>query len=279
VRRPRRSRQRRSAGGHLRQRRAWLLDWFGRLRDRLRTVRVCCGRLEAGLFDASQSTTRLGVTGVFLDPPYPTHAADGREPQRARLYATDGGRDAWTRCGTRCWPGAASAGRTPMRIAVCGYDTDGYAALEADGWRGRQWAASGRLRQPLGEGQGQRQAGEDLVLAPLRQPADAVRRTGGPVTLVGKCSRCRAGVSAAAAAAYTLRGALRHRSCLKRSRSAGNGGPGRAAASPRRTSRGPREPAELAAFVRPLADAIRRRWVTCSVAVLRAGVQRTKEAP
>jgi hypothetical protein len=97
------------------------------------------------------------------------------------------------------------------------------------------------------------------------------------MTLVGKCSRCRAGVTAAAAA-YTPRGALRHRSCLKRSRSAGQRAKSRGGKATAYEPR-PREPAELAAFVKPHADAIRRRWVTCSVAVLRAGVQRTKEAP
>jgi hypothetical protein len=92
--------------------------------------------------------------------------------------------------------------------------------------------------------------------------------------LVGRCSRCQSGVTAAAAA-YTPRGALRHRSCLKRSRSAGTRAKPRGGKPPS-DDRRPREPAEVAAFVKPLADAIRRRWVTCSVAVLRAGVGEAK---
>jgi hypothetical protein len=30
-----------------------------------------------------------------------------------------------------------------IRIAVCGYDTDGYAVLESEGWERHQWKAQG----------------------------------------------------------------------------------------------------------------------------------------
>ncbi|MBX6314781.1 MAG: hypothetical protein IRY99_17970, partial [Isosphaeraceae bacterium] len=50
-------------------RRDWLCDWFGRLRDRLRVVRVCCGDWRR-VCDSPSVTTRLGVTGIFFDPPY-----------------------------------------------------------------------------------------------------------------------------------------------------------------------------------------------------------------
>jgi hypothetical protein len=53
-------------------RRAWLVGWFRRLRDRLRLVRVCCGDWSR-VCSSDSTTTRLGVTGVFLDPPYPRY--------------------------------------------------------------------------------------------------------------------------------------------------------------------------------------------------------------
>lgn len=61
--------------GTCEQRREWLLDWFGRLRDRLRTVRVCCGDWNR-VCSSHSVTTRLGLTGTFLDPPYPIYKPD-----------------------------------------------------------------------------------------------------------------------------------------------------------------------------------------------------------
>lgn len=125
------------------QRRAWLLDWFARLRDRLRTVRVCCGHWKR-VCDSESVTTRLGVTGVFLDPPYPTHEADGTESRSSGLYATDGSASDLDALRDEVLAWCRERGAHPkMRIAVCGYDTDGYAALEALGWQCVAWRAAG----------------------------------------------------------------------------------------------------------------------------------------
>ncbi|MDE2097686.1 MAG: DNA adenine methylase [Patescibacteria group bacterium] len=123
------------------QRLAWLKDWFGRLRDRFRTVRVCCGHWRR-VCESESVTTRLGVTGVFLDPPYPTHTAEGAASRDGGLYANDGQDLDTLRDEVLAW--CRERGGDPMmRIAVCGYDTDGYAALEALGWECVAWKAQG----------------------------------------------------------------------------------------------------------------------------------------
>ena len=124
-------------------RRAWLVDWMRRLSDRLRLVRTLYGHWDRAC-DSDSTMTRLGVTGVFLDPPYPANRGDNGKPSRdANLYASDKGADldglrdevlAWC----RKW------GPNPdVRIAVCGYEGDGYAALVNEGWDEVSWVASG----------------------------------------------------------------------------------------------------------------------------------------
>lgn len=115
------------------QRRAWLLDWFAALRDRLRTVRVCCGDWSR-VCNSPSVTVRLGMTGVFLDPPY--GALAGRDPG---LYATDSLTVAED---VRRW--CQEWGPHPsMRIALCGYEGEGHEELEGAGWECVAWKAHG----------------------------------------------------------------------------------------------------------------------------------------
>jgi hypothetical protein len=124
-------------------RRAWLLDWFCRLRDRLRTVRVCAGHWLR-VCDSESVTTRLGLTGLFLDPPYPSHKADGTDSRSDALYATDGDRDALDALRDEVLAYCLERGANPkMRIVVAGYDTDGYAELERHDWEVIAWSAQG----------------------------------------------------------------------------------------------------------------------------------------
>lgn len=74
------------------RRRLWLIDWFTRLADRLRAVRVCCGHW-ARVCDSDSTLTRLGTTGVFLDPPYRTKLADGTVNRAEHIYANDKAQD------------------------------------------------------------------------------------------------------------------------------------------------------------------------------------------
>jgi len=144
-------------------RRTWLLDWFGRLRDRLRSVRVCCGDWSR-VCSSQSTTTRLGLTGVFLDPPYPTHDAAGNESRDGNLYARGEERGELDRLrdAVLAWCREYGPDRQ-MRIAVCGYDTDGYAALEAEGWEAVAWKTQGGYaNRGKGEG-GNANAGRERV--------------------------------------------------------------------------------------------------------------------
>jgi hypothetical protein len=81
---------------------------------------------------------------VFIDPPYPTRRADGTKSRDGSLYASDKNDDtlalrdevlSWC----RKW-----GGDPQIRIAVCGYEGDGYEALEGkEGWSVVAWEANG----------------------------------------------------------------------------------------------------------------------------------------
>ena len=122
-------------------RRAWLVDWMRRLSDRLRLVRTCYGHWSR-ICDSDSTITRLGVTGVFLDPPYPTKTKSGTRADG--LYATDNGQDLDAlRDEVLAWCVKWGAVQD-TRVAVCGYEGDGYEALVAEhGWTCESWEASG----------------------------------------------------------------------------------------------------------------------------------------
>jgi site-specific DNA-adenine methylase len=115
------------------QRRTWLLDWFARLRDRLRNVRVCCGDWKRVCWSPSV-TTRLGLTGVLLDPPY------GAKAERsAKIYAKD---SLTVADAVRRYCLERGTNRL-MRIALCGYEGEGHEELEKNGWRVVGWKTQG----------------------------------------------------------------------------------------------------------------------------------------
>jgi hypothetical protein len=121
------------AAGTCEQRLTWLTDWFRCLRDRFRTVRVCCGDWLR-VCDSESVTTRLGLTGIFFDPPY--GKAAGRNMS---LYAHDSGTVA---ADVRAY--CLERGADPsMRIALCGYVGEGHEVLERNGWTVEAWKANG----------------------------------------------------------------------------------------------------------------------------------------
>jgi hypothetical protein len=122
------------------QRRAWLVDWFSRLRDRLRTVRVCCGDFLR-VCDSDSVTTRLGLTGIFFDAPYRTTLADGSENRAGGLYAADDrANDVVNRVIAYC---LERGGNPLMRIVAASYEGEGYEVLRDHGWECIAWTASG----------------------------------------------------------------------------------------------------------------------------------------
>ncbi len=103
-----------------------LYEYLGDLSARLRRVRVCCGDWTRIL--TPSVTTYMGITGVFLDPPY---AHDLRE----RCYSEDHdiSQD------VRAW--ALANGDNPdFRIALCGYDSE---HIMPDTWTCVRWKAHG----------------------------------------------------------------------------------------------------------------------------------------
>lgn len=106
-----------------------ILSWMLALQDRLRRVRVCCGDWTRVL--GRSATECIGVTAVFLDPPYGTEAR--RDPS---LYAHD---DLDVAAAVRQW--AIANGDNPkLRIALCGYAGE---HEMPDSWECVAWKANG----------------------------------------------------------------------------------------------------------------------------------------
>ena len=102
------------------------------LSDRLRTVRVCCGDWIR-ICDSPSTTTRLGITGVFLDPPYSVDSGRGMG-----VYRSDCGKVAHE---VRDW--CREYGTDPMmRVALCGLEGE-HNELEGLGWFKLAWKAQG----------------------------------------------------------------------------------------------------------------------------------------
>lgn len=88
-----------------------LAGYLQALSARLRYVRVCCGDWSRVL--GPSQTTKLGLTAVFLDPPYAGKAGRDRD-----LYAVE---DLTVSEAVRAW--ALEHGDDPkLRIALCGYE-------------------------------------------------------------------------------------------------------------------------------------------------------------
>jgi site-specific DNA-adenine methylase len=108
-------------------RRAFIMQWFAELHDRMRDVRVACGDWSRVLKDSV--TTRHGLTGVFLDPPYEKGAMDYGAGGMGLGIAKD----------VQAW--CASNGDNPkLRIVICGHAGE-HDALLANGWHVRKWKA------------------------------------------------------------------------------------------------------------------------------------------
>ncbi|GIV00821.1 MAG: hypothetical protein KatS3mg014_2436 [Actinomycetota bacterium] len=143
-------------GVHATTRREGILAWFTALARRLRTVRVACGDWSRVV--TPSVTVGLGVTGVFLDPPYPPEERSGG------LYAVDGDvADA-----VRAW--AVANGDDPrLRIALCGYE-DAYEMPL--GWSALRWTAHGGYGLQSREGRGRVNREREVVwFSPHCRPA------------------------------------------------------------------------------------------------------------
>ena len=131
---------------------SFIADWFARLSERLRGVRVACGDWSR-VCGPSVLRAGGGTCGVFLDPPY---AAD----ERAEVYA----HESQAAAEVREWC-LAQGGNRDLRIVLAGYDGE-HNALEANGWRAVRWKARGGYGSQ-GEARGRENcARETLWLSP-----------------------------------------------------------------------------------------------------------------
>lgn len=133
---------------HLGDGRGPVYDWFDRLADRLRNVRVCCG--DWARVTGPSPTFKHGTTAIFLDPPYADTA--GRSDN---LYAQDSLSVAHE---VREW--AIANGDNPLlRIALCGYD--GEHVMPA-AWTAWAWKATGGYGNQ-GTGAGRDNAAREVI--------------------------------------------------------------------------------------------------------------------
>lgn len=118
-----------------------LLDWLSDLAERLRRVRVCCG--DWTRVTGPSVTHKIGLTGVFLDPPYDMRVVsdksetgrDGAAPSD-KLYENH---DNEISAAVRTW--AVENGDNPLlRIAVCGYEGE---HEFPSSWQKVAWKANG----------------------------------------------------------------------------------------------------------------------------------------
>lgn len=104
-----------------------LIDWFDQLAARLRSVRVCCGDWSRVL--GRSPTECIGISGIFLDPPYSAKRDSG-------IYSTD---DLKVAVEVHKWA-IAHGNNKKLRIALCGYQGE---HVMPKGWTCLEWKANG----------------------------------------------------------------------------------------------------------------------------------------
>ena len=126
----------------------FLAGYMRALQERLRGVRVCCGNWDRVL--GPSPTTNLGMTAVFLDPPY-SHAE-----RQGGLYAVETD----VAAAVRVW--AIANGDNPLlRIALCGYFEEHDADIPAT-WERMAWKAQGGYGN-RGTGRGRENAAREMI--------------------------------------------------------------------------------------------------------------------
>jgi len=124
-----------------------LYDYLEALSSRFRRVRVCCGEWDRIL--GPSPTTKIGLTGVFLDPPYSV-------TERADVYNEE---SRWISEDVRKW--AIKHGDDPLlRIAVCGYDGE---HSFPDSWECVSWKANGGYGNQSGKTRGKENAHRERI--------------------------------------------------------------------------------------------------------------------
>lgn len=138
----------------------YIHEWFDALMERTRNVRVAVGDWQRVLTESV--TTRHGLTGVFLDPPYTKSAMD---------YAA-GGVGGALADKVRAWCAANGADQN-LRIVLCGHAGE-HDALLANGWHTRSW--TGRKGYALKDEAVANSASETLWVSPHCVPEQVAQQ-------------------------------------------------------------------------------------------------------
>jgi hypothetical protein len=120
-----------------------IYSYIAALRDRLRRVRVCCG--DWSRIMGPSPTYKIGMTAVFLDPPYSGEMRDKNiysvdshtVAEDVRAWCIEEIRDDFTG-----WHGRRFE-HPNLRIALCGYDGEHNELSEVYGWDMVAWKANG----------------------------------------------------------------------------------------------------------------------------------------
>jgi DNA adenine methylase len=143
-----------SAGGGIHGLRQPILEWFKKLQDRLRRVRVCCGDWTKVITPActykNKGLVPKDITGVFLDPPY---ELQGRVK---KVYQQD------DNIFSQAYQWAIDNGDNPkLRIALCGYEGE---HKFPDTWQVYSWVPNGGMaNQALANSRGKDNKSEERV--------------------------------------------------------------------------------------------------------------------
>lgn len=137
------------AGQGINRKREAIMESFADLAGRLRDVRVCCGDWTRVMGDSV--TTKHGITGVFLDPPYADTAS-----RCADLYMEDSFDVAHD---VREWA-IANGDNKLLRIALCGYEGE---HQMPGSWRCVPWKACGGYGSQGGETAGRVNAHRERI--------------------------------------------------------------------------------------------------------------------
>lgn len=143
-----------SAGGGIHGLTNDILEWFKKLQERTRRVRICCGDWTKVLTPAvtfkNKGLSGKDITGVFLDPPY-EHA--GRVK---KIYQQD--HDIFSQV---CKWAIENGDNPKMRVVLCGYEGD---YNIPDSWQNFCWKTNGGMaNQALGESRGKNNKTEEVI--------------------------------------------------------------------------------------------------------------------
>lgn len=133
---------------HFRDRDDFIFEWLSELSIRLRDVRITCGDWKR--ITGPSITTRLGVTGIFLDPPYSVSAS-----RKENIYRED---DLKVAHEAARWA-IENGENAKMRIVFAGYEGE---HDFPENWDILNWKAPGGYGSQ-GEGRGRENSGRECL--------------------------------------------------------------------------------------------------------------------